>query len=64
MHFVLFQSLCRGQGPLLWLGPAVKEMHHTGGEYQNEPMGAEYHKMPSELSCCIIHYYHPCVSLL
>lgn len=37
------QSLRRGQGSVLWLGPAAEEVHHAGGERQDEPMGAEHH---------------------
>lgn len=47
--------MCRCQGPVLWLGPVVKEMHHAGGKRQDEPVGAEHHKMPCELLPDIVY---------
>lgn len=49
MFSLSFQSMCRGQGPVLWLGPVAEEMHHAGGKRPNEPVGAEHHKVPCEL---------------
>lgn len=59
--------MCRGQGPVLWLGPVAKEMHHAGGKRQDEPVGAEHHKMPCELLPDIVYLlvtWLTCVSLL
>lgn len=48
-NFVLTsQSLCRSEGPILRMGSVAEEMHHPGGKCQNESVGAEHHKMPSE----------------
>lgn len=53
------QSLCWSQRPILWLGLAVEEMHHPGGECQNEPVGTEYHQMPGELLSCELVFLLP-----
>lgn len=49
-----FQSLCRSEGPVLRLGSAAKEMHHSGGKHQNEPVGAKHLKMPCEYHEAIV----------
>lgn len=35
-------------GPLLWLGPQAKSMHHLRGELQHEPVDPEHHWVPSK----------------